>query len=301
MKKSILIALSLFLLLSLFTGCAAESANDAYYEYDVPMEEGFVTEDYLMADKEYNRTETHATTTAPESPESGSSVAANRKLIRRVSLTVETETYDDLLTKVEQMIASAGGYIENMDAYTRYGSTSRSASLTIRIPADRLDAFTRDMGEVSNVINRSESTQDVTLTYVDMQSRKEALTIEQERLMVLLEQADTLADLLEIESRLTEVRYQLESIESQLRTYDNLVDYATVSLSISEVEVLTDVAEKGFWEKIGDGFLSSLSGLWNALKSIFSFLLIASPYLFIFLIVPLVILLILLKRQKKNR
>lgn len=302
MKKSILIALSLFLLLSLFSGCAAETAkNDAYYEYDIPKDEGFVAEDYLMADTEYSREENYATSTAPEVPESGSSVAANRKLIRRVSLTVETEAYDDLLNKVEQMIAAAGGYIESMDAYTRYSSTSRNASITIRIPVDRLDAFTRDMGEVSNVINRSESTQDVTLTYVDMQSRKEALTIEQERLMVLLEKADTLADLLEIESRLTEVRYQLESIESQLRTYDNLVDYATVSLSISEVEVLTDIAEKGFWEKIGDGFLNSLSGLWGALKSLFSFLLIASPYLFIFLIVPLVILLIFLKRRKKNR
>lgn len=293
MKKYILIALALLLALSLFAGCAAKSESYAEDKYEAPMDEGFyagnVAETSPVTD-DFNRT--------PETAES-SSVAANRKLIRRVSLNVETETYDELLSKVEQMIASAGGYIESMDAYTRYDSTSRNAYLTIRIPANRLDAFTRDVGEVSNVINRSESTQDVTLTYVDMQSRKEALTIEQERLMVLLEKAETLTDLLEIESRLTEVRYELERIESQLRTYDNLVDYATVSLDIREVEVLTDVAEKGFWEKIGDGFLDSVSGLWNGIKTVFSFLLTASPYLLVFVILPLTILFIILRRKRK--
>ena len=293
MKKYILIALALLLALSLFAGCAAKSESYAEDKYEAPMDEGFyagnVAETSPVTD-DFNR--------APETAES-SSVAANRKLIRRVNLNVETETYDELLSKVEQMIASAGGYIESMDAYTRYDSTSRNAYLTIRIPANRLDAFTRDVGEVSNVINRSESTQDVTLTYVDMQSRKEALTIEQERLMVLLEKAETLTDLLEIESRLTEVRYELESIESQLRTYDNLVDYATVSLDIREVEVLTDVAEKGFWEKIGDGFLDSVSGLWNGIKTVFSFLLTASPYLLVFVILPLTILFIILRRKRK--
>ena len=293
MKKYILIALALLLALSLFAGCAAKSESYAEDKYEAPMDEGFyagnVAETSPVTD-DFNR--------APETAES-SSVAANRKLIRRVNLNVETETYDELLSKVEQMIASAGGYIESMDAYTRYDSTSRNAYLTIRIPANRLDAFTRDVGEVSNVINRSESTQDVTLTYVDMQSRKEALTIEQERLMVLLEKAETLTDLLEIESRLTEVRYELERIESQLRTYDNLVDYATVSLDIREVEVLTDVAEKGFWEKIGDGFLDSVSGLWNGIKTVFSFLLTASPYLLVFVILPLTILFIILRRKRK--
>lgn len=293
MKKYILIALALLLALSLFAGCAAKSESYSEDMYEAPMDEGFyagnVAETSPVTD-DFNR--------APETAES-SSVAANRKLIRRVNLNVETETYDELLSKVEQMIAAAGGYIESMDAYTRYDSTSRNAYLTIRIPANRLDAFTRDVGEVSNVINRSESTQDVTLTYVDMQSRKEALTIEQERLMVLLEKAETLTDLLEIESRLTEVRYELERIESQLRTYDNLVDYATVSLDIREVEVLTDVAEKGFWEKIGDGFLDSVSGLWNGIKTVFSFLLTASPYLLVFVILPLTILFIILRRKRK--
>ena len=212
---------------------------------------------------------------------------------------METENYDELFTNVQQMVTQAGGYIESMDANTRYGSTSRYANLTIRVPADRLDIFTQDVAAVSNVVYRSESTSDVTLTYVDMESRKAALLIEQERLLALLEQSGSLTEILEIESRLTEVRYELESIESQLRTYDNLIDYATVSLSISEVQVLTPTAEKGFWEKIGDGFLNSISGLWNILKEVFSFLVIAFPYLLVFVILPLIVVLFIIRRKRK--
>ena len=77
---------------------------------------------------------------------------------------------------------------------------------------------------------------------------------EQERLLSLLEQAETMEEIIALESRLTEVRYQLESMESQLRTMDNQVSYSTVYLSIEEVEHFTPPAEKGTWERISTGF-----------------------------------------------
>ena len=90
-------------------------------------------------------------------------------------------------------------------------------------------------------------------------------------------------------------------MESQLRTYDNLVDYATIQLDVSEVEVYTEVEEKGFWEKIGDGFVNSLESIWAGAKGIFSFLIIALPYLAVFVIVPLAVLFICLRVRKKRR
>lgn len=292
MKKVLSVSLALLLLLVLFAGCGAQSVKEDSFE--APMDAYIEAE--TSADMLYSQNFSYAQNTSTEA-----SVATNRKLIRQVSLQVETENYDELFAKVQQMVSQCGGYIESLDANTRYGSANRYASLTIRVPADRLDPFTEDISAASNVVYRSESTEDVTLSYVDMESRKEALLIEQDRLLTLLEQSGSLADILEIESRLTEVRYELESIESQLRTYDNLVDYATVDLSISEVQVLTETEEKGFWQTIGDGFLDSLSSLWNGIKELFSYVLIASPYLLLFLIIPLVILLVILKRRKKNR
>ncbi len=292
MKKILIISLSLLLLLTLFTGCGAGTEADyAYTESPKDFAEDAMSETVVLNNGSFT------------ADSSATSVTTNRKLIRKLHLEVETETYDDLFANVQQMVAQCGGYVESMDANTRYGSTSRYATMVIRVPADQLDHFAAGVAEASNVVYRSESTNDVTLSYVDMESRKAALLVEQERLMALLEQAGSLEEILQIETRLTEVRYELESIESQLRTYDNLVDYATVTLSISEVKVLTDVEEeeKGFWETIGDGFLDSVSGLWNGIKKVFSFLLIASPYLLIFVIAPLTLLFFLLRRKRKNR
>lgn len=292
MKKILIISLSLLLLLTLFTGCGAGTEADyAYTESPKDFAEDAMSETVVLNNGSFT------------ADSSATSVTTNRKLIRKLHLEVETETYDELFANVQQMVAQCGGYVESMDANTRYGSTSRYATMVIRVPADQLDHFAADVAEASNVVYRSESTNDVTLSYVDMESRKTALLVEQERLMALLEQAGSLEEILQIETRLTEVRYELESIESQLRTYDNLVDYATVTLSISEVKVLTDVEEeeKGFWETIGEGFLDSVSGLWNGIKKVFSFLLIASPYLLIFVIAPLTLLFFLLRRKRKNR
>ena len=108
--------------------------------------------------------------------------------------------------------------------------------MTVRIPAQQLDAFLSSVSEVSNVISRNDSVSDVTLQYVDMESHKKALTAEQDRLLELLEQAESVEDIITIESRLSDVRYQIESMESQLRTLQNQVSYSTVYLDIQEVE-----------------------------------------------------------------
>ena len=294
MKKLIALTLSLLLLASTFVGCAMSSEKMAQ---DNAAGAPYVEAPY---DGEYARDDDYGVP-AESTQTAAGAVAENRKLIRRVSLGLETEEYDVLLSAISDRIASCGGYMEAMEADTRYSSNSRYATMTVRVPADRLDTFVSAVSEVSNVVQRSESTDDVTLAYVDTESRRDALRVEQERLMALLEKAETLADILEIESRLTDVRYQLESMESQLRTYDNLVDYATVTLTIKEVKQLTPTVEKGFWEKIGDGFVDSARSVWSGLKALFSFLIIALPYLLVLAILVGIVLAIVFLCVRKSR
>ena len=184
-----------------------------------------------------------------------------RKLIRDVNLEVETETFEELLSTVGEKTRNLGGYIEESYTYNGsnyYGKGTRNANLTIRIPAEKLDEFLLAVGEVSNVISRNESVTDVTLEYVDLESHKKVLLAEQERLLELLEKAETIEDIISLESRLSQVRYQIESMEAQLRTMDNRVNYSTVYLYINEVAKLTPVKEQTVWEKISTGFASSL-------------------------------------------
>ena len=211
------------------------------------------------------------------------SQTSDRKLIRTVNMSVETREFEAVMGTLEQRITELGGYIESMETYngSSYSSyrSNRSASMTARIPADKLNGFLGEVSEISNVTRRSENVQDVTLDYVDMASHKKTLQAEHDRLLELIEQAESIEDIITIEKRLSNVRYQMESMESQLRTYDNKVDYGTVHLDVSEVQELTPVQEETLWERISSGFMEDLRGIGNGGLEILVWLLVHIPTL----------------------
>ena len=233
-------------------------------------------------------------------------VRTDRKLIRNVSMDVETKEYDQLMLSLDARVESVGGYIENMESYngSSYSGyqSARYASVTIRVPQDKLDSFLEAISGICNVVRRSDSVDDVTLTYVDMESHRDMLKAEQKRLLELLEQAESLEDILTIESRLTDVRYQIESMEAQLRTMDNQVQYSTVSVYISEVQELTPVVtpEKSAWERISEGFMNSLESVGHGLAEFGIWLLIHIPQLVIWAAIIIVIVLLIKRRRKKK-
>ncbi|MCM1044642.1 MAG: DUF4349 domain-containing protein [Candidatus Gastranaerophilales bacterium] len=236
---------------------------------------------------------------------------SSRKLIKTVYLHVETREFDLLMDSLERQVENLGGYIESMETYngSRYSgySRSRTADLVIRIPQGELNGFLDTVSESGNVISRSESVEDVTLAYVDMESRKNSLQIEQERLLSFLEQAESIEDIIVIEERLSQVRYQLESMESQLRTYDNQVDYSTVHLSLEEVRELTPVEEKNAWQRMADGFLESVKSLLHNFSEAGIWFVVNLPFLAVWVVVILVCVFVgkrlirRLRRKKEKR
>lgn len=206
----------------------------------------------------------------------------NQKLIRTIRLSAETEDMDVLLSQVEKRIGELNGYVEAREIYngSMYNSKRyRRANLTIRIPAANLDSFVSHVGEVSNITNNTETTDDVTLQYVSIESRIKALKIEEERLLELLSKADNMSDLLTIESRLTDVRYELENITSQLRVLENKVNYGTIHLEVSEVVEYTEPEPESDWQRMCKNFVESVKDVGNGLKEFFIWLVGATPYL----------------------
>lgn len=285
-KKMILLFLCLALLL---TGCGAAVSNDAAIDFggpqaQAPMDGGAVYGEVSMES-------------------AAGSMTVEQKLIKRVTLDTETEDLDTMLTEVGKKVDFLQGYIESRQVYngSAYaGRRVRNAELVIRIPADRLNEFVTHVEGVSNVVSMNESQDDITLQYVDTESRMKALQAEQERLLELMDQAEDMTSLLQIEERLTQVRYELESVTSQLRVYDNLVDYATVTLYISEVVEYTPVAEETIWDRIGRGFSESWADIGSGAGDILVWLLAGSPYLLL-LAVPVVIVVIIVKSVRKKR
>lgn len=297
-KRLLTMTMVLLLLLGLLAGCEKKA----------------LTESSNLADA-YKPAETMpAATTAPAdfdtSLDSGSNspenaVPAYQKLIRKIYLDAETEDMDALLEAVYRRVTELGGYIENRNIYNgsaHYGSNSRYADLTIRIPADRLDRFVEAVSGVSNITSNRETTEDVTLSYVATESRIIALETEYDRLLVLLEKAEKLEDLLTIESRLTNVRGELEQVKSQLRVYDNLVNYGTVYLDISEVREYTipEPEPETVWQRISTGFVKSLKGLWTGITEIFVFLVVALPYLAVIGLLAFGLILLIRRKSKKR-
>ena len=205
----------------------------------------------------------------------------NRKWVITMNLTAETDDLDGALEAVMAQVNEMEGYVESQSVSGGSAGSGRHrfASLTIRVPAERVDSFVEEVSGLTNLVSSSRNVQDITLTYSDTEGRVTALKTEETRLLELMEQAETMSDLLEIEARLTEVRYQLENYASTLRLYDNQVDYATVSLYITEVEKYTPVEEPGFWQKIKSGLADSLVNLGEAIVNFISWVIIDLPYL----------------------
>lgn len=226
-----------------------------------------------------------------------------KKLIRNVDLEVETQEFDALLADITQEIERLGGYVENCNTSRYSVNDTWSGSITARIPSDKLDSFLSDVSESSNVIYRNESVQDVTLQYVDLDTHKKALMTERDRLMELMEKAETVEDLITIESRLSEVRYQIESMEAQLRTIDNQVSYSTVYITIQEVELLTPAADKTPWDEITEGFGNNVYRVLSGIGNFVIGLIIDIPFILLWAVVIAVFVLALrfLKMLRNKR
>jgi len=291
MKKILSLLLCAALLLCL-TACGGSAKNTS--AMGVVREEAAAEAPAAMADN----------TASLKGAQSGSAaLPEGRKWIITIDMNVETNDLDNLMENLEREIRTKGGYVEDQNIHNGSSYSSRryrSANLTIRIPDEKVDQFTNEISGLANVVSQNLRREDITLKYVATSSRVTALETEEARLLELLAKAETMEDLLEIEARLTDVRYELENYASQLRLYDNQVDYATIYLYIEEVQEYTPVEEPTFFERIQTTFSNSLEGLGDGIVNVTVFLVGNSPYLLTLGGIAAVSLL-LLKRAKKTK
>lgn len=304
-------------LTGLLTGCASSKSNtsvEATYAYtDAAPAVG----NYNMSaqtnvgaaedayDREYQTTDMGETESPLTSTTLIQPVNSNRKMIRTVNLAVETTEFNQLITNITTAVAGLNGYIEQSDisgnSISSSYSNQRYASLTVRIPTDQLDSFVAQVSQQGNITYKSESTQDVTLQYTDIESRKKALTVEQERLWELLAKAESIESIIALEQRLSEIRYQLETMESQLRTYDNQVDYSTLYLTVNEVKVFTPTAPDSISQRIQKGFRGNLERVSTGLINFFIWFISSLPSIVLLAVIAFFLWLIIHLIQKRRK
>ena len=216
------------------------------------------------------------------------SQTTDRKIIKTANMSAETKNFDEILSIVENYLSEKGGYIENKEMNNSSDFSGRKCRLIIRIPETELDGLMKKIGENATVTYENIRANDVTDSYNDNERQIKVLETEQERLLELLKKAESLDDILEIESRLTIIRYELSTYEQRIEDYDDSVSYSTLSLNVNEVERETVAKDDSFFTKVSEGFMTSISDIGNGFTTLAVGFLSITPYLVLIAVISLV-------------
>ena len=233
------------------------------------------------------------------------------KIIRTATLTAQTKEFDSAMTELEDSVASLGGYMEStnirgLNYAVEQGSSNRTANLSIRIPAERLDEFLSTTGDRLNVIASSTTATDISNEYYDIEARLSVLETERKVLEDMLAKSTTVDNMIKVESRLYDVIYEIESYKTRLKVYDSKVAYATVTMTLSEVADLTVVPEgNGFGARFKKAVADSWQSFVEFCKDAVIWLVYALPALIVlgvfFVVIPLIVLIAVRKKIKKKK
>lgn len=210
------------------------------------------------------------------------------KIVRTVDLALATTQFDADTRQLQSLTESLGGYVASVSVSGEASARrDRSAYYSLRIPSDQLDAFLQGVGSIGRITSRYESATDMSTQYADTTMRLTTQKEKMARLQQLLAQASDVSDLLEIESEIADTQYNIDSLESSLRSIDRDVDYSAVTVSVLEqsVQDTANTVELTLWERIQSGFAASIGALGQFVQNLLVFLAMAAP-----VILPLAVL-----------
>lgn len=229
-------------------------------------------------------------------PEDVSTAENAQKLIYNADLELETTDFDAAQDTLQAAVENTGAWLEYSEMNGSAEDQDRRLYYTVRVPVDNYRTFLEQAGQSGSVLSLNESAQDVTASYIDVEARIDSLEAQRERLAELAAQAETTADLLEIESQLSDVQYELESYTRQLRALDGQIAYSTVNVTLREVATLTPTGIT-FPERLGDAF----SGGWSAFVTFLQGLILTLVYLWPLLLIAAAVVFAVRSLSRRHR
>lgn len=298
MKRGLTLLAALLLLLGLMSGCGGGGDTAS----STAVSEDMVVTEEAMDSGSYGG---NMAAQMPESAEGedGGDRLRNAKMIYTADLTVETTAFDDAAASLRQMVEDMGGYFETASLYNR-GGDYRSAYYTVRVPADQFQNLLTQVGELCHVVRKEESGDDISEQYYDTESRLITQQTKLERLQTLLAQAESMEDIITIESAISDTELAIEQLTGTLRQYDSLVDYSTVNITLEEVYKLSNAQEPptSFASRLGQAFASGWNGFVGFLEAMVMILAYAwVPVVVVLAVGGIVLWRVLKKRKKENQ
>lgn len=169
-------------------------------------------------------TATYSGVTDLEETKSAQDDLEDRLIIYTASIHVIVKTLEDQTIALKNLIEQHKAYI----------ASSSTGSWTIRVPQTAFETLLEQVANLGEVKSQRRYTQDVTAAYRDVEIRLETLEKSRQRYLELLNKAEKVPEILEIERELERINLELESMKGRLKLLDNQVQYATITVNLEE-------------------------------------------------------------------
>ena len=248
---------------------------------------------------------------AGEPGDAGTSESALRqqdgqKIVYTGRMQMQTLEYEKSAAAIRAKIKAAGGFSESesesdniYDWYRNSGSGSRRyLSITARIPSEKIEEFMDSLGGDGKVMSRSVSAENISQVYANKETYKKALEKEQERLLAMMDKAETIDEMILVEQRLSEVERQLNAYKTDLSAMDKDVQFSTIYIELEEVKRYTEeVVQTPFGEEIKYAFEDAIESFTNFCKGVILFVVRYFP----FLIILAAVVVLIIRASAKDR
>ena len=232
----------------------------------------------------------------------------SEKIIYSGNVYIETTDFETSLTDLDQSVARFGGFVQDSNVHgrttgDRTAVMDRSAFYVVRIPSERFDEFMSQAGELGNVTSSGRNALNVTSQYTDYEARLTSLYLQEERLLEMMGQTTDLESMIALEERLSEVRYEIEFTERELRNLDQRVAYSTVTIELQEVEVYTETTpvKRTFGQKIATSFHDGWEGFAESVQDFTIGVVGATPTLIVLAVIAAAAIVLIRRGIKKRR
>jgi Domain of unknown function (DUF4349) len=214
----------------------------------------------------------------PVSQQSGGSVPAVGPSIVQtaaLSLSVPTNEFDATIRRARAIAIGGGGFVVSSSASQGDGQALVSGTLVVRVPERAYGRVIDQLSELGQVEAREEAGQDVSQELVDLEARIRHLEAVETQLLGFLDQADSVADALTVQTELNRVQGELEQARGRLTYLDDQVAFATISLDVRERQVAVAGGDGGgpwgivdAWRAAGTGFVTVIGWIFVAAATI---------------------------------
>ena len=303
MKKFLALLLALTLALML-VGCGAskapmeDAAMDMVTSDDAAMDMGFDAGGAPMEDFKEEAEYQNGAFEEYTSTTDGDKLK-DVKMVYTANMDLQTLSFDKADADISALVEEMGGYFEQRSISNR-SSGYRYAEYTVRVPAEKFNDFCSQMGTLCHLVYKNESADNITESYYDTQSRLVTAQTKLERLQELLRRAESMEDIITIESAISETEWTIENLTGTLRTYDSLVGFSTIYMTLHEVYELSGQGQAPvtFGDRLGESFLDGLKSIGRTAQNFAVWL--AYSWFWLLIVVVIVIVIIRTIRRRKN-